>query len=231
MVKRKVKKDKKTTDEEKKVENIICFCAHNDDHIIGAGGTLAKYAKEGKGVYTYIFSYGESSHPHLQREVIIKIRVAESQACDKVIGGSGIYHFGLKEGNFIQEIEKRKFKKKIIDIIRERKPTKIFTHTKDDPHPDHRAVNTVVLEVARELKYKGDIYSFDIWNPLTARGRAKPKLVVDITETFKTKVKAFECHKSQKLSLIMLLPAVYTRAIINGLNHEVKYAEIFLKIH
>lgn len=221
----------KNKETKEKPETILCFCAHNDDQIIGAGGTLANYAKQGKDVYTYIFSYGESSHPHLQRKVIVKKRVAESKEADKIMEGKGIYYFGLKEGNFLNEIEERKFKQLIMDIITEKKPAKIFTHTQDDPHPDHRAVNKVILEIVNKLKFKGDIYSFDIWNPLTARGRAKPKLVVDITDTFDTKVKAIKCHKSQKLALIAMLPAVYTRAIINGLNHEVKYAEVFYKIN
>jgi LmbE family N-acetylglucosaminyl deacetylase len=45
---------------------VLVIVAHNDDHIIGAGGTLAKYAQEGKKVRTIIMSYGESSHPHLK---------------------------------------------------------------------------------------------------------------------------------------------------------------------
>ena len=31
-------------------ENILFICAHSDDHIIGAGGTIARYIEEGKKV-------------------------------------------------------------------------------------------------------------------------------------------------------------------------------------
>jgi N-acetylglucosamine malate deacetylase 1 len=211
-------------------EAILCFCAHNDDQVIGAGGTLAKYIQEGKEVYTYIFSYGESSHPHLQREVIVKTRVAESQAADKVIGGHGIFHLGLKEGSFIKETDERGFKDKITEIIMDKKPKKIFTHSLDDPHPDHRAVNKVIRDISLNLKCKCDLYSFDIWNPWVTRGKTKPVLVVDISDTFQKKIKAIKAHKSQKMALLTMIPATYARAIVSGLNHHCKYAEIFQKI-
>ncbi|MBS3122352.1 PIG-L family deacetylase [Candidatus Woesearchaeota archaeon] len=225
------KKQKKSKKKRTQKETILCFCAHNDDQVIGAGGTLAKYAKEGKEVYTYIFSYGEGSHPHLNPRVIIKKRVSESRAADKIIGEKGSFHLGLKEGKFMDGIEKRGIKERIKEIITEKAPIKIFTHSQDDPHVDHRIVNKLILDIANEIKYYGDIYSFDIWNPLPARGREKPMLFVDISKTFNKKIKAIKCHNSQTVTLWTMLPATYTRAVINGLNHHCKYAEIFYKIN
>lgn len=209
---------------------ILCFCAHNDDQVIGAGGTLAKYAKEGKEIYTYIFSYGESSHPHLQPKIIIKKRVKESQAADSLIGGNGIFHLGLKEGSFLEEVERKGFHKKIKEIIQKNRPAKIFTHSQDDPHPDHRAVNMVVREASKELEFGCEVYSFDIWNPLTTRARLSPMLVVDISDTFDKKIRAIKAHRSQKLALFTMIPATYIRAIVNGLKYHCRYAEVFYKI-
>ncbi|MFA4887817.1 MAG: PIG-L family deacetylase, partial [Candidatus Nanoarchaeia archaeon] len=39
-------------------ETILVFAAHPDDEIIGVGGTIAKYAQEGKDVIVTIFSDG-----------------------------------------------------------------------------------------------------------------------------------------------------------------------------
>ena len=44
---------------EKRKEAVLFLCAHNDDQLIGAGGTIAKYAKEGKKIVTIVFSFGE----------------------------------------------------------------------------------------------------------------------------------------------------------------------------
>ncbi|MDO8660733.1 MAG: PIG-L family deacetylase, partial [Candidatus Woesearchaeota archaeon] len=83
-------------------QTILTICAHNDDQIVGAGGTLAKYAAEGKRIRTVICSFGESSHPHLKREIIVERRVKESLRADKILGGSGVAYFGLAEGKFLQ---------------------------------------------------------------------------------------------------------------------------------
>jgi len=211
-----------------KQENILVICAHNDDQIIGAGGTLAKYSKLGKKINTLIFSFGENSHPHLKPSIIIKTRVAESHKSDKIIGGSGVYYLGLREGKFLYS--KKQVKYEIKKIIKQNKPSKIFTHSIDDPHPDHRAVFKIISEIANEIKNNCDIYSFGVWNPIKLRRRNVPKLVVDITNTFNKKIKAFKAHKSQKMAILPLMWNVYLKAMMNGWNNGVKYAEVFYKI-
>lgn len=210
-------------------ESILVICAHSDDQIFGPGGTLAKYAKEGKDVHTIVLSYGEKSHPHFQRKVTVEARVEEAKKADEVIGGKGVIFIGLEEGKFKQEAEEKNTKETIKKLIKQIKPSKIFTHTLDDPMPDHRAAYRLVLEIADELKYKGDVYSFPIWNPLKLKRRNVPKLVVDISDTFKTKIKALECFESQQLSRLSLSWSVYLKAIINGLKNRCKFAEVFWK--
>ena len=207
--------------------SILVVCSHSDDQIIGAGGTLAKYASEGKNIYTCILAYGESSHPHLKEEVISSIRVKESIQADKVIGGNGVEFLGVKEGDFSINENVVFIKDQLKKIIEHQKPNKIFTHSWDDFHPDHRATYKVVQELISEMQFKCDCYSFEIWNPFTATNSNFPRLVVDISDTFSTKLKALKCFKSQKITLITMIPAVYIRAFVNGLESNAKYAEVF----
>ena len=211
-----------------KKDSVLVLCAHNDDNIIGVGGTIAKYSKEGIDVISVIFSYGISSHPWLKEQEIIKTRVEESQQADNVVGAQKLYYLGLKEGRFAEEIQK--VKDKIARFIKVLKPVKIFTHSGDDPHPDHRAVHMIVSQLLDELEYKGDVYAFDVWNPFNIRNRGLPKLVVDISTTFNKKVQAIKKHRSQWMALAIMIPATYARALINGLNTGVRYAEVFVKI-
>jgi len=208
---------------------VIAFCAHNDDHIIGAGGTLAKYAKEGIEVITVIFSYGESTHPWLKDQEVIKMRVSESHKAEKHIGGK-LYYLGLKEGKFLEEIKEKKIERKIKSIINTIRPDKIFTHSMDDPHPDHRAVFSTITDIMETIKYKCDVYSFDVWNPMAFRHRDRPKLFVDVTKTFPLKMKAFSAHDSQWMTKALMIPAMYIRALMNGLEKGIKYAEVFVKL-
>lgn len=209
---------------------IVVFCAHSDDQIFGAGGTLAKYAKEGKEIYTYIFSFGEMSHPWLKKHATVKMRVKESVNADNLIGGKGVRFFDLKEGKFPETGKKIGIKKEIEKVIMEKKPAKIFTHSADDPHPDHKTVNSMVLEVFDKVKCKCDVYSFDIWNIVMTKNRTAPKLIIDISDTFRVKIKALGLFKSQWAAKFSLLWSVYARAILNGIKARVKFAEVFRKI-
>ncbi len=213
-------------------ETILFLCAHNDDQIVGAGGTVAKYAKEGKRIVTIMFSYGEFSLPHMQEKESKKTRVIESKRAGKLLGESRLHYLGLKEGNFKKEIEEKDIHTKIKDIIKREKPTKIFTHAVDDPHPDHRAVYRFTIDLIDKINFKGDVYSFNVWNLfLNFKKRELPRLIVDITDTFKIKVEAFKKHKSQTINAILpLMWNIYLQAIWFGFENQVKYAEIFYKI-
>jgi len=215
---------------EEKSEIILVFCAHNDDQILGLGGTLAKYAKEGKEIVSIIFSFGESSHPWLIPKEIIETRVRESKKADKILGIKESIYLGLKEGNFLKQIKEKNIDKKIKDILKKYKPIKIFTHSRDDPHPDHQAVHKVVLDVADKIKKKYDVYTFTVWNPIKLLKRNNPKLVIDITKTINKKVNAFQIHKSQKVAKVSLMWSIYFRAFMNGFQNKMKYAEIFYKV-
>ncbi len=177
-----------------------------------------------------IFSYGESSHAWLQENETIKMRVKESHRADKYLGIDKTYYYGLKEGNFEKEFDEKNLGEKLGRTIKVLNPTKIFTHSFDDPHPDHRAVYKKVIETIETLKKNFDVYSFDIWNPFNLRKRHSPKMIVDVTETFSLKMKAFSLHKSQWHAKAIMTPAAYARGLLNGLNHNMRYAEVFYKL-
>lgn len=213
-----------------KKENILVFCAHSDDQVFGPGATLAKYAREGKDVYTYIFSYGEASLAWLKRKVAVKTRVKEARKADRIIGGKKVFFFGIREGRFVEDIKKKRMLKKIERVIEEKKPIKIFTHSLNDPHPDHRVVCNTIIDAVKKIGYKGDVFAYDIWFTLMFRKNILPRLYVDVTDTFDRKLKALQVFKSQKITWLTLILSVWLRALINGFYIHKKYAERFFKI-
>jgi LmbE family N-acetylglucosaminyl deacetylase len=213
-----------------KRKSIIVFCAHSDDQIFGPGATIIKYAKQGYDIYTYIFSYGESALAWLKPKEAIKTRVREAKEVNKYISGKKFVFYGLKENNFVEDAKKRKIKNLIIKTVAEKEPVKIFTHSPDDLHPDHRATYNIVIDALEKMDYKGDVYVFDVWNPVTMRKAHLPRLYEDVTDTFKYKIKALQKFESQKISLLTLLWSVYVRAIIHGMKIKKRFAERFFKI-
>jgi len=212
----------------KKNKKILVICAHSDDQIFGPGGTIARYAEEDKDIYTVIFSYGYSSHPWYKEKVTAKTRVKEAQEADKIIGGKGVIFLGVPETKFFKG--KEKVTKQLKKIIKENRPVKIFTHSVNDPHKDHRDVYSIVRDLSENSNYRFELYSFDVWNPIRLIKRNRPQMYVDVTKTFKRKIEALKCFKSQKMSMISLLWSVYLRAFLNGLNAKCRFAERFDKI-
>jgi len=219
-----------------KKPTILVIGAHSDDPTFGAGGTIAKYALEGKKIKTIILSYGELSPPHLKPEIVRKTRAKEAEQADKIMGGKGVIFFDCKEGRFHQGISNLKIRSKLKKIIKKEKPEKIFTHGANDAHPDHLAVYHLIKEMITKKEITCDVYSFDIWSLFRLRQRMVPRLVVDITKTFHTKIKATKTHKSQTClpaTQFLIFPItwmIYFKAVINGWNNRCRYAEIFDKI-
>ena len=216
--------------------NILVICAHSDDQIFGPGGTLAKYAKEGMNIKTVIFSYGEGSHPHFKKKIITHTRAKEAEKADEILGGKGVIFLGLPDDKrFKAEYEEKNISEKLKGILMEYAPEKIFTHSENDQHSHHRIVNEVVLKAVDELKLKTEVYTFEVWNFFSLKNKQAPKMVVDITDTFKIKIKALKVFKSQLSPLSytflnnFLYLGVFIKAWINGLKYKNGFAEVFYK--
>lgn len=205
---------------------IMVLCAHSDDEIIGPGGTLAKYKKEGKDIVVVIFSYGEKSHPHLIEEVVSKTRQKEAEDINKVFDRESIF-FGLEEGKIREEVNKKNIKEQIRVLVKRYDPETIFTHSSLDPHPDHKAVNDVVINTLKKIKYKGNIYTFEVWNVFDEN---RPAIYIDISDTFSMKKRALKRFKSQKMFIYPLWLPMWYRARKYGDKCDCKYAEKFYKI-
>jgi N-acetylglucosamine malate deacetylase 1 len=204
---------------------ILVCCAHNDDQVLGCGGTLANYAKKGYKIINVIFSYGESSHPWLKEKVTRDMRFREARRADKMLGIERTFYLGAVEGKFEENPETAHKLQRIMAITR---PSMVFTHSGNDPHPDHKSVNRIVLELVETLHLNSDVYCFNVWNLVSIK-KPVPRMIEDISSTFRLKVKAFRLHRSQKMAMLTMMPAMYARAIFSGISHGCRFAEAFEK--
>jgi len=210
-------------------EGILVLCAHPDDQIIGAGGTLAKYSAEGKRVIIVMFSYGESSHPWLRKSVTRSMRKVEAKRASAIVGAHKDIFMGLHEGKFTEELQKGKVKDRIKQLIAGYHVKRILTHSFDDPHPDHQAVVKFVMDLTKNMD-SVEVFSFNIWNPLILRRSRAPKMYVDITHTFSKKIKALRVFKSQKRVVLLMFGGLLFGAMMKGIRNGTRFAEGFVKI-
>ena len=177
-----------------------------------------------------ILSYGEKTHPWLKAHVTKTMRAEETISADSIIGCSSVF-FDLKEGHFTEQF--KTIKDKVVKIIGKSKPSKIFTHNNEDPHPDHRACYNIVMNLLQSIKtkdYRPDVYLFSVWNPFSFHKGHLPKMYVDITKVHHKKVAALKHFKSQWGALALLVGSIFAREVKNGLHMGTRFAESFYKI-
>ena len=212
----------------RKKESIIVCSAHNDDFVIGAGASISKFISEGKKVTAIVFSYGEKSHPWLKEHVVQKMRVKEAQNAAKILGCKVIL-FDLKETKFLEEINEQHRREKLLKIFQKQKPSKVFTHSIEDPHPDHRAVYKITIELCTELPIHPELYVYPVWNALSLNTEY-PALYVSVTDQFWNKLRALRAFESQKIHIIYPVFLLMFRAFREGIKIHARFAEKFFRI-
>lgn len=211
-----------------KKETIIVLGAHSDDFVIGAGGTIAKYAQDGKKVISIVFSYGENSHPWLKQRIVQQMRSDETIEASKILNCKS-YFYDLKEYKFLDEFKEKKLDKKLLALFNKEKPTKMFTHSFEDPHPDHRAVHKITLDLFNKLDQKPELYIYSIWNPISLKTKY-PSLCIDTTKTFFLKLKALRTFRSQFVHVAYPFILLLIRDIKEGIGIKKRFAERFFRI-
>lgn len=213
-----------------KKETILVLGAHTDDFVIGAGGTIANYIEEGKKVISIVFSLGELSHFWLKEHVIKGIRSQETLEAGELMGCETIF-LKLGDQKITEDYKKYNFEKKLLKLIHKEKPTKIFTHSIEDPHPDHKAVHKITLELYNQIRFepKPEVYVYSVWNPVSFK-TGWPALYVNVKKTFSKKLDALKQFKSQKVHVAYPFILLVFRAIKNGIKIRTLFAEKFFRV-
>ncbi len=211
-------------------ESILVLSAHSDDFVLGAGGAIAKYAKEGRRVTVFVFSYGEKSHPWLKRRVIRKIRSEEAYHAGRILGCS-VKFFDLPEFGFMQDSHRSKAEEQLLKFIHRTKPAKIFTHSSEDPHPDHHAVSKIAAELYGRISLlsQTEVYSYSVWNPVSFRTQY-PAMYVDISNTFRVKLRALREFRSQRIHIVYPIFLLLYKAVKDGWHIRRRFGEHFFRV-
>ncbi|MDQ4149761.1 MAG: PIG-L family deacetylase [Actinomycetota bacterium] len=196
-----------------KFEKVLVFFAHPDDGEFMAGGSMARWAAEGKEVVLCVVTNGShgSNDPSVTREQLIASRIQEQREAAKITGISDIVFLGYEDcyvedshdlrRDMIREI--RRFKP---DVVIGPDPTMYFFADRYVNHPDHRKVGEALcaavnpgastVPLYREELYDKGFMPHDI--KMFFLGFAQnPNYVIDISEHMETKIKAVSVHYSQ----------------------------------
>jgi LmbE family N-acetylglucosaminyl deacetylase len=191
----------------------LVFCPHPDDGEFSAGGTMAKWASEGKEVILVVVTNGAagSNDPAVDRDWLISTREQEQRAAAKITGLADVIFLGHEDGFVSDSHELRR------DMIREIRRIKPEVAVGLDPttyyfvqryinHPDHRAVGEAFLAAVNPGATTVPLYRDELYDKGFEPHQLKacllgfttqPDYFVDISDHFETKVQSIMAHKSQ----------------------------------
>jgi LmbE family N-acetylglucosaminyl deacetylase len=185
-------------------ERALTIGAHPDDAEFGAGGTLARWAREGSQVSMMIVTDGSkgSWDQEVSAADLAKLRAAEQIAAAETLGVTGdLIHLDYVDGELEYSMALRK---RICEWIRRLRPNVVLSH---DPwkrymlHPDHRATGMGTIDgvvAARDHLFYPEL-GLEKHRPdaILLWGADEPDYWEDIGPTFDIKIAALLCHSSQ----------------------------------
>lgn len=179
--------------------DVLVFAAHPDDAEIGMGGTIAKLTGSGLNVGIIDLSQGE-----LSTRGNVETRKNEASKAAEILKLSVRGNLNLPDGQLNPASENIKA---VVTQIRKYKPGIIFSLYKNDRHPDHIGVSKIVKDAwflsgvqKYETKENGKLQPpfrpGKIFYYMLAY-RFEPTFIVDISNTFETKMKSIKAYKTQ----------------------------------
>jgi len=175
---------------------VLVFAPHNDDEVLGVGGTMARMAAEGHEVYVCEVTSGKNSG----RVELIK---SEARKAHKLLG--------VKESIFLDlpVVELRdmlmiELNRRFVETVQMVQPDVAFIPHKGDMHRDHYEVAMAAMVALRpvELPNLKAIYAYETlseteWNMPTADNLFVPNVWVDISDYIDKKIDAMKCYETQ----------------------------------
>src|SRR5690625_190815 len=175
---------------------VLVFAPHNDDEVLGVGGTIARYVEEGHEVFVCEVTSGKD------QKRLENIR-SEALAAHQILGVTKTFFLDLPVIE-LADIPTKELNEAFLNIVKEIKPNIAYIPHKGDMHIDHTMVAEAAMVALRpvnnpELK---EIYAYETlseteWNIPSPDNIFVPNVWVDITKTINKKIESMKCYKSQ----------------------------------
>ena len=220
--------------------SVLIVAAHPDDEVLGCGGTIARFARQGRSVHVLLMADGESSRASGTDQPVGPSPMAERNAAAHtacgILGCASVESLALPD-NRLDGLELLDVVKKIEGFINRYQPLTVFTHHCGDVNIDHRVVHEAVLAACRpepghpvqELLFF-EVPSSTEWRPPGSAVPFLPNYFVDISATLEIKFAALEAYASElrEFPHPRSLRAVEALARWRGATVGVEAAEAFI---
>lgn len=174
--------------------DIIFFGAHADDLELSCAASIAKFVKGGESVGMVELTKGE-----MGTRGTPQVRKREADAACHILGAAFRQQLDCGDGGLRTG---RDEELQVIEILRRWKPSVIFAPWPDERHPDHARTGRLVTDAwfyagLRRLKTDDHAHRPQAVLYYLQNYMVPPSFVIDVTDTWATKMKAIGQFKSQ----------------------------------
>lgn len=226
-------------------KTVLVVSAHSADFVWRCGGAIALYAGRGYRVVIVCLSYGERGESgklwkrgSLSLEQVEAERRREAEAAAAILGGEPVF-FDL--GDYPLRVDDDALYR-LVDLYREHRPRFVLSHALEDPYNfDHPLAARMAQEARIVAQAHGHnpeqgaigappLFLFEPHQPEQCNW--KPDVLLDITEVFETKRRAFAAMAAQEH-----LWEYYTRVALQrgvqakrNAGRDITYAEGYQRV-
>jgi N-acetylglucosamine malate deacetylase 1 len=219
-------------------KKILVVAAHPDDEVLGCGGTIARYVREGHDVYVVFMTDGVSSRKQTNIQNKIKNRKKSAILASQILGIKLVEILDFPD-NGMDTVPILDIVQNLEAVIDKVKPSIVFTHYWGDLNIDHRVTCQSVLTACRPYPAQvvKEIYSFEIpssteWSSPSVENNFNPNNFVDISKTIELKMSALQAYDQEMRNFphSRSLKAINSLAKVRGAAVGIVAAECFVVI-
>lgn len=212
--------------------NILVIAPHPDDEVLGCGGTIAKHAANGDGVYVAVVTKG--CEPLFSAESVEKVR-SECRAADMFLGVKETVFLDFPAA-MMEEVPRYQLNDAFSSTIQRIKPDTVYLPHRGDMQIDHKMTVDSAM-VALRPKYSHfiqKIYAYETlsetgWDVPNTTNEFIPTAYNDISDYLDKKIEAMGLFTTQVDAFpnARSLEAVRALAIYRGTAMNMNAAEAF----
>ncbi len=186
--------------------NVLVIAAHPDDEVLGAGGSIARWAAEGQDVAIAILGEGHTSR-YDRREDADLAAVEQLHGCSQqvadLLGAKELVMGDLPDNRFDTE-PFLDVVKRVEALVERLQPEVVLTQHGGDLNIDHQVIFRATMTATRPMAgrpvkalYAYEVASSTEWAFQQFEPHFRPSVFVDISATLETKVAAMGLYESE----------------------------------
>jgi N-acetylglucosamine malate deacetylase 1 len=182
-------------------ERVMAVVAHPDNAEILCAGTLARAKADGAAVGICVLCQGDKGQPTPPVADLAEVRRAEMQDAAALLGAEVLFG-GFFDGELFDGPQQRR---KVVELLRDFRPTLVLAHAPEDYHPDYRAASALAEAAswyAASGGYRATTPAVMVppalwWLDTIYQSDFVPGFFVDISDHLELKQRMLACHQSQ----------------------------------